>query len=125
MIDAVAAAASAVGFITPALVEIGKGSAKKLGDTAAEKLLAWLRTKTTGPAQEALTDLEREPLSPDNQADLRKRLAKLLEQNPVLLEEMHALLPVPAASGDRMEQHVHGDGAKGLQIKGSGNTSTM
>jgi len=126
MIDALAAAANAVAFVTPALIEVGKGGAEKLGETAAGKLLAWLRGKTTGQAREALIDLEREPTSSDNQADLRKQLAKLLAQEPALLAEMSALLPATSTVGDRLEQHVEGAGAKGVQIsKGSGNTVTI
>jgi hypothetical protein len=123
MIDALAA--SAVAAVTPLLIEAGKGGAEKLGETAIGRLLRWLRTKTTGRAQEALADLQRAPDSPDNQADPRKQLAKFLEQNPALLEEMRALLPAPGAAGDTMKQHVEGAGAKGVQIKGGRNTVTM
>jgi len=125
MIDVLATAADAVTFITPALIEAGKAGAEKLAETAPGKLLAWLREKTTGRAQEALTDFENAPEAPDNQADLRKQLVKLLEQNPGLLTELHALLPALAGGGDRMEQHVEGAGAKAAQVKGRGNTVTM
>jgi hypothetical protein len=125
MIDAVAAAFSTVALITPALIEIGKGGANKFGETAAEKVLGWLRGKTIGRAQEALTDLEREPVSEDNQADFRKQLAKLLTDNPALLSELSALLPPEqVGAGDRLEQHI-GAGGKEAQIKGSGNTTNI
>ncbi len=124
MIEALAAAASAVAFVAPALTEMAKHGAGKIGDAAAEKLLGWLRAKTTGPAREALADLERDPAAADNQADLRKRLAKLLEEEPALLDELRALLPAPAA-GDTLQQHVEGAGAKGVQIKGGGNTVSI
>ena len=122
MIDALATAASTVAALSPWLVEIGRGGADRLGEAAAGKLLTWLRANTTGRARDALADLERQPESADNQADLRKQLAQLLQQDPALLAELHALLP---AGGDRMEQHVTGANAKAVQIKGGGNTVTM
>jgi hypothetical protein len=124
MIDAIAAAASAVGFLTPALAEIGKGAAGKLGGTGVEALLAWLRAKTTGRAKEALEDLEKHPDSGDNQADLRKQLAKLLTDDPALLAELAALLPA-AKSDERMVQNITGSNNKAAQVKGDGNTTTI
>ena len=125
MINALATAASTVAALSPWLAEIGKGGAEKLGEAATGRLLTWLRAKTTGRARDALADLERQPGSTDNQADLRKQLAQLLEQNPALLAELHALLQAVPAGGDRMEQHVTGANAKGVQIKGGGNTVTL
>lgn len=125
MIDVLMAAGSAVALVTPALIEIGKGGAERLGDAGAGKLLAWLREKMTGRAREAMADLEQDPASPDNQADFRKQLVKLLKEDPELLKELQSLLPPPAAAGDTMKQHVEGAGAKGTQIKGSGNSVTM
>ncbi|MBW4093535.1 MAG: hypothetical protein HIU82_20910 [Proteobacteria bacterium] len=122
MIDALATAASTVAAISPWLTEIARGAADRIGEAATNSLLAWLRTKTTGRARDALAGLERQPDSADNQADLRKQLAHLLEQDPALLAELRALL---SAGGDRMEQHVTGANAKGVQIKGGGNTVTL
>src|SRR5271155_5105904 len=110
MIDVLATAAGAVAFLTPALIEIGKGGAGKLGGTAMETLLALLRTKTVGPARDALAELEGAPADPDNQAVFRKLLGKLLSQDPELLAELHALLPALDAGGDRLKQHVEGAG---------------
>jgi hypothetical protein len=125
MIDPLSAAAGVVAFITPALIEIGKGGAGKLGGVAAEKLLTWLREKSVGPAREALTDLEAAPDHPDNQADLRKQLAKLLMQEPALLAELRSMLPAAEAGGDKLEQHVTGAGAKGAIVKGHNNNVNM
>ena len=122
MIEALAA--SVVSFITPALIEIGKGAADKLGETGAGKVLSWLRAKTTGRAREALDDLEKQPSSEDNQADLRKQLVKLLQADSTLVADLRTLLPAQEAA-DRMEQNVIGDHAKGSQIKGSGNIVNM
>jgi hypothetical protein len=123
MIDAIAAATGAVGLVTPALIEIGKGAAAKVGETAAGKVLAWLRAKATGSAHAALNDLERDPASADNQAGLRKQLSKLLEQEPSLLDELRTLLPARPA-GDAFAQRLEA-GAKGAQVKGDGNTITI
>ncbi len=125
MIDALAAASSAVAAITPALVEMGKGLAEGVGEGGAGKLLGWLRAKLSGRGQEALAELASDPDSADNQADLRKQLKKLLEQEPALLDELRALLPAPGTGGDTMTQSV-GAGGQGVLInKGSGNTVTF
>ncbi len=123
MIDALAAAANAVALVTPALIEIGKGAAGKVGETAAGKLLGWLRGKTTGRAAQALDDLQADPASPGYQAVLREQLGKLLQQQPGLLDELRALLPAQPA-GDTLSQHL-GAGAKGGQINGDSDTITI
>jgi hypothetical protein len=151
MIDIAAAAASAVTLITPALIEIGKGVAKKTGEAGGDSLVGWLRGKLTGSAaREALADLEAAPESPDLQAALRVQaarealadleaapenqdlqaalrvqLVKLLTKEPALLAELHALLPAPGFGADSMTQHIEGAGAKGAQIKGDGNSVTI
>lgn len=124
MIDALAAAASTVVIVARFLAGGSKAGAKNLAGAGEEHLLAWLRMKVAGPAREALADLEHAPESADEQADLRRQLTKLLEGNPELLAELRPLLPATEAA-ERMDQHVEGAGAKGAQIKGSGNMVTM
>jgi hypothetical protein len=115
-----------IASITPALIEIGKGGAKKIGEAGGDSVVGWLRSKMTGPAaREALGDLEAAPENPDLQAALRVQLAKLLTKEPALLAELQALLPTPGVGGDSMAQHVEGAGAKGAQIKGDGNSVTI
>jgi hypothetical protein len=115
-----------IASITPALIEIGKGGAKKIGEAGGDSVVGWLRSKMTGPAaREALADLEAAPENPDLQAALRVQLAKLLTKEPALLAELQALLPTPGVGGDSMAQHVEGAGAKGAQIKGDGNSVTI
>jgi tetratricopeptide (TPR) repeat protein len=121
------AAEAAVALISPFLAKVGEGAAKKVGEESAGsafKVLGWMRDKLTGRAQEALNDLERNPESTDNQADLRKQLTKLLEAEPGLLDELRTLLPKEAPSGYSMTQTL-GAGAKGAQIKGSRNTTSI
>jgi hypothetical protein len=128
MIPEIASAAeAAVMLVTPILAEVGKGAANKLGEESAEgglKLLGWLRDKMTGRAREALNDLEDDPGSEDNRADLRKQLAKQLESQPDLLVELRSLLP-QGAVGDTMTLTVSGTDNKAAQIKGTGNTTTI
>jgi hypothetical protein len=79
--------AAAVGFLVPYLTEAGKEAAKTIGKESAGagiKVLGWLRDKVTGRAKEALEDLEQQPDSADNQADLRKQLVKLLRNSRIL-----------------------------------------
>jgi hypothetical protein len=118
-----AEASAAVGFLAPYLVEAGKGAAKKMGEnsvTGAGKLLGWMRDKLTARGKEALDDLENNPESDDNRADLRKQLVKLLETEPGLRDELRSLLP----AGVQVDQSMHqtlGAGAKGAQIRGDSN----
>ena len=121
-------AAAAVTLVVPYLAAAGTEAAKTVGKEsagAAIKLLGWLRDKLTGRAAEALGDLERSPDAEDNQADLRKQLAKLLEAEPHLHDELRALLQGPASTGPTITQTVQGSHAKGAQIHGDGNSVTM
>jgi hypothetical protein len=120
-------AAAAVGFLVPYLTEAGKEAAKTVGKETAGagiKLLGWLREKLTGRAKEALEDLETQPASADNQADLRKQLAKLLEQQPDLAEQLRALLSEAPPQGSSIHQTV-GAGAQAIQNVGNQNTGSI
>lgn len=55
-------------------------------------LQMWLRRHVHGRTMEALIDLEKSP-SEDNVADLRKQLAKLIEDEPKLRVELQEILP--------------------------------
>jgi hypothetical protein len=126
--EPVTLASAAVAALAPYLANAGEGAAKKIGEKAVEtggKLLGWMRARLSGRGQEALNDLTASPESTDNQADLRKQLAKALEANPELAAELKAMLPADAGHVDIMNQHVSGPGAKAVQVKGSGNTTTM
>jgi hypothetical protein len=125
MIDAIAAATTAVALITPALAEIAKGAAGHLGELADDKLLRLLRNKLTGPAHVALTALAARPDSEARQSVLREELIDLLRQEPALLADLAALLPANAASHDITTQTIHGDGAIGVVNKGNANTVTI
>lgn len=121
-------AAAAVALVAPYLAAAGTEAAKAAGKGAAEaggRLLGWLRERAAGRAGEALTDLERDPGSEDNRADLRKQLARLLAGQPDLAAELRALLPGEGEAGGAMSQTVSGDGARGAQIRGDGNTVTL
>lgn len=79
-----------------------------------------MRDKLTARGKEALDDLENNPESDDNRADLRKQLVKLLETEPGLRDELRSLLP----AGVQVDQSMHqtlGAGAKGAQIRGDSN----
>ena len=115
----IAEASAAVGFLTPYLVEAGKGAAKKVGEnsvTGAGKLLGWMRSKLTGRGKQALDDLEQKPDSAGYQAVLSEHLAELLEAEPSLRGELRSLAPATTQI-----QTVQGAGAKGFQISGDGN----
>ena len=125
--DPVSLASAAVAVLSPYLVKAGEGAAEKIGEESVEagaKLFGWLRAKLGGRGREALNDLASKPGSDDNQADLRKQLAKALESDPTLIAELRALLPADA-TGDTMVQNVSGAGAKAAQVQGSGNTTNI
>jgi hypothetical protein len=126
--DPATLASTAVALLSPYLEKIGDKAAEKLGDEAPElgsKLLGWLRTKLPGRGQEAVEDLAAKPDSEDNQADLRKQLAKALAADPALAKELAALLPQTPAETTTMTQAVSGAGAKAAQVKGSQNQTTI
>jgi len=121
-------ASAAVAALAPYLASAGKGAAQKIGEKAVEaggRLLAWMHARLSGPGQEALNDLAANPDDTDNHAVLRKQLVKALQANPELAAELKAMLPADAGHVDIMNQDVSGPGAKAVQVKGSGNTTTM
>ena len=68
---------------------------RNISETAknsAFKLQEWFHHRLSGRAMEALIDLEKSQ-SEDNVADLRKQLAKLIEDEPVLRAELQEILP--------------------------------
>jgi hypothetical protein len=126
--DVEAISAAAVGLVAPYLAKFGESAASKVGEAsvgATGKVLGWMRKRLTGRAREALTDLEKAPNATDNQADARKQLARLLEQEPTLLEELRELLPTADSSAQEMNQLVGGVGAQAVQIRGDGNTTSQ
>lgn len=121
-------AAAAAGLAAHYLGKAGDAAAGKAGQASAEaagKLLNWMRARLTGRAREALEDLEKAPDSELNRADLEKQLAKALAADPSLAEELRKLVPAEAIEAGGMVQVVTGDGAKGVQIKGSGNKTML
>jgi hypothetical protein len=115
--EAAAAASFVVKLVAPYIAD-------GTGDDTAASVLDWLRQKLSGRAREALTDLEADPAHDDNQADLRKQLARELEAHDDWREQLTRLLQARDVSADQMTQTL-GTGAKGSQIKGSGNKVTI
>lgn len=125
---AVELAAAAVAAILPYLVKAGESAAAKIGEQAGEaggKLLGWLRDKLSPRAKEALDDLEADPQSADNQADLRKQIVKQLEAEPELRTELQRLVGQVQASDNAMVQNVTGAQAVGSMIRGDDNQVTI
>jgi hypothetical protein len=52
---------------------------------------------------------------------LKEELAKALEADPELAEELRALIPDDVRQSVTMTQTVSGDNAKAAQVQGSGN----
>jgi hypothetical protein len=121
-------AAAVVAYLTPYLAEAGKGAAKKVGETVAERgvqLYDTLKAKLTHPfAREALADLEKTPADADTQATFRAQLKKVLAMDPQLRDELGTLVEEfnRETGGVRQNMAITGDDNVGIQVEGSGNT---
>lgn len=104
---------TAVAVVTPYLSEGTKEAVK----SGAKDLYGWMKAKLVGTT--ALADLKKAPDDPDNQADLRKQLRKLLEANPALVAELQALLPEDAAGAVAQKLVQKGHHNTGVQAVGS------
>ena len=72
----------------------GKEAAKKTGEKIPEWMeSAWRKLATHPNIQEAAEDIVAAPQDEDALAALRLQIKKALEQNPVLTEEIKALMP--------------------------------
>ena len=123
--DPTTLAAAAVSLLAPYLVKAGDRAAEKLGESTVEgggKLLAWMKRKLTGRAQESLAELEATPASADDQADFRKQLTKALKEDPAVLSELVAILPAKT-TGDAVSADANGAGAVANATKGDNNTT--
>lgn len=127
--DPVTLATTAVAALSPYLVKMGESAAEKVGESSIEgagKLLGWIKSKLTGRAQEALTDLVAAPADADNKATLRVQIRKALEADPALAEELATLLAsVAPSSSDTVSSLAIGPGAKSFSIKGNDNKVNM
>jgi hypothetical protein len=115
----------AIGALIAAAVKlVAEGAAKKTGEETAGagfKLLRWMRDKLTGRAKEALEDVEKDPSSEDNKADLRKQLLKQLEVEPLLVNELRALVPANEQSAAQQAMNQIGDNNRAAQVAGQSN----
>jgi hypothetical protein len=120
-------AAAIVLYLTPYLAEAGKGAAKKVGETAGEKVVKLydtLKAKLTHPfAREALTDLAKTPTDADAQATFRAQLKKALADDSQLRDELSALVETLDHETDKVRQPmaITGDDNVGIQVEGFGN----
>ena len=116
-------ATAAVAFVAPYLVEGGKEATK----TAAKDVYTWLKGRLTGRAADALADLEQKPDSSDNQADLRKQLAKALQADPTLASELEAMLPESVRQGAAVQtiDQAGSTNAKAAQAHGDRNVTKI
>jgi hypothetical protein len=57
------------------------------------KAYSWMKNTLSDRGRDALLDLEREPRSEDNKADLRKQLTKLLETDPSAVKYLSDIIP--------------------------------
>lgn len=81
-----------------ALIQLGRQvSTARLLEGAdldrARKAYLWLVENLKDRAKEALNDLERDPSSEDNKADLRKQLTRVLEKEPASAALLGEMIP--------------------------------
>lgn len=120
--------AAVLNVVGPYLIEAGKGAAGKIGEASVEiagKLIAHLREKLTGRAKDSLDMLEVEPDNPKRIAAFQTDLEDVLKAQPALEQQLREILPPSVLDATVMNQTVSGAGAKAVQIKGSGNRTTI
>jgi hypothetical protein len=118
-------AAAAVGAIAPYLAKGAEKAAESMGAKAADgagRLLGWLRERLLGKAGEALEELAEAPEDAGQQTMLRIRLEKALAVDPALAGELERLLAAMPELGTVQTMSQTGQGHKGAQVSGSGNT---
>jgi hypothetical protein len=106
--DPITLSATVVAALTPYFSKFVSAAGDKLATAAGEAaskgvthLYEALKHRATGtPVEASLHDLERSPEDPDNQADLRKALRKLLAEDPGFAEQLRGLLPAEGSGGD-------------------------
>lgn len=112
--DPTTIASTAVAALAPYLIEGGNEASR----TVVRDLYSWLKSKLTGNDADALIDLENAPSVEDNQADLRKRLAKAIIADPDFGEQLEKLLGALPGKEITNNQTIN-------QIDGSGNIAVQ
>lgn len=120
--------AAVLTVVGPYLVEAGKGAASKIGEASVEiagKLMAHLQKNLTGRAKESLDMLATEPDNPKRIAAFQTDLEDVLKAQPALEQQLREIFPPSVLDATMMNQTVSGAGAKAVQIKGYGNSTTI
>lgn len=122
--DYTALAMAAVGFLKPHLVAAGGKLLEDGLSATREKLLEWLRSKLTKPAQSgALEEATQAPQDDGALEALQLQIRRLAEQNEEFRRELLEHLPkevVPTQYTQTL--NVSGTGNVSVQNAGSGNT---
>lgn len=92
MMETLALAGTVVELVTPLLKEAAQRGAASIGEGAGKKALDWLAAHLGSSGKEALDDLTKRPNDADEQASLRKAIRKLLEADPSLAHDLHAIV---------------------------------
>ncbi len=111
--DPVTLAAAAVSFVTPYLLDFGKGAAKEVASGAGKSVWDWIKGKLTGPAgAEAVADAESAPDKPENAQALQAALTKALTKDPGSVEALAKLLKDNGVSLSSQTLNVTGSNNK-------------
>jgi hypothetical protein len=105
-------------FLIKGTEEAAKEAGKKFGSNAWEKAKElWDKISKTKSVEEAAKDLVKVPNDEDFEASLRKELKKLLQDQPVLAQELLQLMQSDLSEdehGDTINQSIYGKNNKAI-----------
>jgi hypothetical protein len=129
--DPVTIATAAVSLLVPYLNTAANKAAEVLGEKSvalAHQLFGFLRTKFRDDTSMlgAIEDLSEAPQDSDRQIVVRRLLAKAMQQDAQLTEEISKLVGgAESRSLNANTATIVGDSSKLAQVSGSGNTTTI
>jgi hypothetical protein len=128
MTDLTTMARDAVAALAPMLAVATDAGVKELGKSAVASVVDAFKRKfgAAGPAKAAVDDLVQNPTDTDMQAALRVQLRKLLEADPVLVQDLQDWLAKAKketqSAGITQTANTRGNHNTVIQITGSGHT---
>ena len=117
--DPATLAASAVSFVAPYLLDLGKEAAKSAAGESGKSVWSWIKGKLTSEAgKDAIKDAEAAPKEPENMQALQAALTKALKADPDAAKGLEAILKKAGASLSSQNTSVIGDFNKVGQASG-------
>ncbi|MFZ2642233.1 MAG: hypothetical protein WA117_14640 [Verrucomicrobiia bacterium] len=124
--DYAAIAQVTVAFLTPYFVVAGGKLVEDSLSAAREKVVSWLKSKFTKPAQTAAVEVAaKAPHDADALEALQHQIQLALERDEAFRKQLLELLPEEVKQGISQSMHVSGNGNVSIQSTGSGSTSVQ